>query len=58
MGFLTPVQVLLSQSCSVRTALWKHGPVCVLVPTSWWERTRSEDRAESGGHFVLTQDSG
>lgn len=56
--FLAPVQALLSQPCSVRTAFWKHGPVCVLMPLCWWERTWWEDRVESGGHFVLTQDSG
>lgn len=57
-GILAPVQALLSQSCSVRTAFRKHGHVCVLMPPCWWERTWWEDRAESGGHFVLTQDSG
>lgn len=55
---LNTLQALLSQSCPVMTAFWKHAAVCVLMPPCRWERTRWENRAESGGRFVLTQDSG
>ena len=55
---LNMLQALLSQSCPVMTAFWKHAAVCVLMPPCRWERTGWENRAESGGRFVLTQDSG
>lgn len=41
---LNMLQALLSQSCPVMTAFWKHTPVCVLMPPCRWERTGGRTR--------------
>ena len=44
-GLLNKLQALLSQSCPVMTAFWKHAAVGVLMPPCRWERTGWENWA-------------